>query len=68
MGILRNMCFSNVYKYVYISEYRQLWGGKKERKNESLRKGGNVSDEKICIETSVAEKYTEMKKNTEKMV
>lgn len=36
--------------------------GKKREKNESLRKGGNVSDEKICIETSVAEKYTEMKK------
>lgn len=35
---------------------------KREKKNESLRKGGNVSDEKICIETSVAEKYTEMKK------
>lgn len=41
---------------------------KREKKNESLRKGGNVSDEKICIETSVAEKYTETKEknHTEK--
>lgn len=45
------------------------YGAGKKRKHESLRIGGNVSDEKICIETSVAEKYIEMKeKNTEKMV